>query len=204
MGITFEVHEPIHVTAYIDASFAIHPDMKSHTGSVVTLGKGAIYAKSGTQRLMTKSSTEAELVALSDAANQVLWTRNFLESQGHPQPPTLVYQDNQSTIQLIRNGRSNSERTRHVDIRYFFLHDRITTGDIDIVYLPTTDMIADILTKPLQGELFRKLKKQLLNIPPLSITYAEGCKTGDHVDPPPTPTRKKTNPHFQYPSGKKT
>ena len=151
MGITFEVHEPIHVTAYIDASFAIHPDMKSHTGSVVTLGKGAIYAKSGTQRLMTKSSTEAELVALSDAANQVLWTRNFLESQGHPQPPALVYQDNQSTIQLIRNGRSNSERTCHVDIRYFFLHDRITTGDIDIIYLPTTDMIADILFKPLQG-----------------------------------------------------
>ena len=65
-GITFEVYEPIHVIAYIDASFAIHPDMKSHTGSVITLGKGAIYAKSGTQRLMTKSSTEAELVALSD------------------------------------------------------------------------------------------------------------------------------------------
>ena len=64
-------------------------------------------------------------------------------------------------------------------------------------------MIADILTKPLQGELFRKLRKQLLNIPPLSITYAEGCKTEDHVDPAPTPTWQKTNPHFQYPSGKK-
>ena len=203
MGIIFEVHEPIHVTAYIDASFVIHPDMKSHTGSVVTLGKGTIYAKSRTQRLMTKSSTEAELVALSDAANQVIWTRNLLESQGYPQPPALVYQDNQSTIQLICNGRSNSERTRHVDIRYFFLHDRITTGDIDIVYLPTTDMIADILTKPLQGGLFRKLRKQLLNIPPLSITYAEGCKTEDHVDPAPTPTRKMTDPHFHYPSGKK-
>ena len=115
----------------------------------------------------------------------MLWTRNFLESQGHPQPPALVYQDNQSTIQLIRNGRSNSERTRHVDIRYFFLHDRITTGDIAIIYLPITDMIADILTKPLQGELFRKLRKELLNIPPppsLSITYAEGCKAEDHVD----------------------
>ena len=67
MGITFEVFEPIHVIAYIDASFAIHPDMKSHTGC--TLGKGAIYAKSGTQRQMTKSSMEAELVALSDASN---------------------------------------------------------------------------------------------------------------------------------------
>ena len=96
MGITFEVFEPIHVIAYIDASFAIHPDMKSHTGSVITLGKGAIYVKSGTQRLMTKSSTEAELVALSDSANQVIWTRNFLQLQGHHQPPATIYKDNQS------------------------------------------------------------------------------------------------------------
>ena len=63
----------------------------------------------------------------------------------------------------MRNGRSNSERTRHIDLRYFFLHDRITTGDIDIIYSATTDMIADTLTKPLQGELFKKLRKELLN-----------------------------------------
>ena len=125
---------------------------------------------------MTKSSTEAELVALSDSANQVIWTRNFLQLQGHHQPPATIYQDNQSTIQLIRNGRSNSERTRHVDIRYFFLHDRTRTGDIAITYLPTEEMIADLLTKPLQGELFRKLKKELLNTN-TSVTYAEGCKT---------------------------
>ena len=177
--------------------------MKSHTGSVIALGKGAIYAKSGTQRLMTKSSTEAELVALSDAANQVLWTRNFLECQGHPQPPALVYQDNQSTIQLIRNGRSNSERTRHVDIRYFLLHDRISTGDVDIVCLPTTDMIADILTKPLQGELFKKLRKELLNTTPPTLTYAEGCKTKDRTDSAPTLVRTKSNPRFPYPTSKK-
>jgi ribosomal protein L24E len=98
MGITFEVSESIRVMAYIDTTFAIHPDMKSHTGSVITLGKGAIYAKSGTQRLMTKSSTEAELVALGDSTNQVLWTRNFLQRQGHHQPPATISQDNQSTI----------------------------------------------------------------------------------------------------------
>ena len=160
LGATFKVHEPIHVIAYIDASFAIHPHMKSHTGCVITLGKGAIYAKSGTQRLMTKSSSEAELVALSHSANQVLWTRNFLRCQGHHQPPALIHQDNQSTIQLIRNGRSNSECTRHVDIRYYFLHHRMSTSDIDIQYLPTKEMIADILTKPLQVELFRKLRKE--------------------------------------------
>ena len=200
-GIIFEVYEPIHVIAYIDASFTIHPDIKSHTGSVINLGKGAIYAKSGTQRLMTKSSTEAELVALSDASNQVLWTRNFLECQGHLQPPALVYQDN--TIQLIRNGRSNSERTRHIDVRYFFLHDRINTGDIEIAYLPTTDMIADILTKPLQWELIKKLKKELLNTTPPTLTYAEGSKTEDRTDPAPTLARARYNRRFPYPIPKK-
>ena len=55
MGITFEVDKPIHVIAYIDASYGIHPDKKSHTGSVITLGKGAIYSKSGTQRLILLS-----------------------------------------------------------------------------------------------------------------------------------------------------
>ena len=203
MGITFEVFEPIHVIAYIDAFFAIHPDMKSHTGSIITLGKGAIYTKSGTQQLMTKSITEAELIALSEASNQVLWIRNFLEHQGHPQPPALIYQDNQSMIQLMRNGRSSSERTRHVDIRCFFLHDRITTGDIDIVYLPTTDMIADILTKPVHGELFKKLRKELINITPPTLTYAVGCKTEDRTHSAPTPIRTKSNPRFPYPTSKK-
>ena len=199
LGVTFEVHEPIHVIAYIDASFAIHPDMKSHTGCVITLGKGAIYAKSGIQRLMTKSSTEAELVAICDSANQVLWTRNFLRCQGHHQPPALIHEDNQSTIQLIRNGRSNSERTRHVDIRYFFLHDRMSTGDIDIQYLPTKEMITYMLTKPLQGELFRKLRKELINHHP-TVTYAANCKPEERTDNTVTCSRPKTNPNFQYPS----
>ena len=128
---------------------------------------------------------------------------NFLERQGHPQPPALIYQDNQSTIQLMRNGRSNSERTRHVDIQYFILHDRITTGDIDIVYLPTTDMITDILTKPLQGELFKKLRKELLNTTPPTLMYAEGCKTEDRTDPAPTPVRMRSNPRFPHPTSKK-
>ena len=97
----------------------------------------------------------------------------------------------------MRNGRSNSERTCHVDIRYFFLHD------IDIVYLPTTDMIADILTKPLQGELFKKLRKELLNTTSPTLTYAEGCKTEDRTDSAATPVRTKSNPQFPCPTSKK-
>ena len=64
-----------------DASDATHDDMKSHTGSVMTLGKGAIYGSSTRQRINTKSSTESELVAVNDVMPQILWTRYFLEIQ---------------------------------------------------------------------------------------------------------------------------
>jgi hypothetical protein len=150
---------------WIDASFAVHEDMKSHTGAVIGIGKGPFWAKSSTQKLMTKSSTEAELVGVSDAAGQLLWTREFLLSQGHSVGPAVLYQDNQSTIALLNNGKSNSERTRHVAIRYFFLKDRIDREEIRAEYLNTGDMIADILTKPLQGEHFTRLRSLLLNWP---------------------------------------
>ena len=78
-------------------------------------------------------------------------------------PPATIYQDNISAIQLIKNGRSYSEKITHVDIKYFFLHDRILHGDICVKYMNTKDMIADVLTKPLQGEPFRVLRDKLLN-----------------------------------------
>ena len=163
LGVTLEVNDPITVTSYIDASYGVHHDLKSHTGCTITLGKGTIYAKSSTQKLNTKSSTEAELVAMSDGANQVIWTRNFLLEQDYQMGPAIIYQDNMSTIQLIKNGKSNSERTRYINIRYFFLTDRIKSGDVIVTYMKTEDMIADILTKPIQGEPFRRLRNQLLN-----------------------------------------
>ena len=76
----------------------------------------------------------------------------------------IIYQDNQSTIAMAERGRSSSERTRHIHIRHFFIKDRIDSGEVKLKYLPTEEMIADILTKPLQGALFRKLRGKLMNI----------------------------------------
>jgi len=76
----------------------------------MTLGKGAMYTASSKQKLNTKSSMEAELVAVDDAMGQVLWTRHFLATQGHPVPTTTIYQDNRRTILLAENGKSSSLR----------------------------------------------------------------------------------------------
>ena len=77
--------------------------------------------------------------------------------------PATVYQDNMSTIASVKNGKSNSDRTRHIAIRFFFISDRVTSKEINVEYMPTGEMLADILTKPLQGALFVKLRDKLLN-----------------------------------------
>jgi len=151
------------VRSYIDASYGVHPDGKSHTGMTISMGKGPIMSKSTKQKLVSKSSTEAELIALSDSTSIVIWVRNFLEAQGYKMPPAEVYQDNTSTMAMVAAGMPTSNRTRHISIRFFFVKDRVASGELDISYMPTLDMVSDILTKPLQGELFVKLRKELLN-----------------------------------------
>ena len=92
--------------------------MRSHTGVVMTLGRGTTYSASTKQKLNMKSSTEAELVAIDDAMAQVLWTRNFLVAQGEYVPTTTIYQDNKNTILSAENGKQSSSRqTRHLNVR---------------------------------------------------------------------------------------
>jgi len=152
---------------WVDASFAVHPDMKSHTGATMSLGKGSVVSMSNKQKLNTRSSTEAELVGVDDAMPRILWTRYFMKAQGYDTNPSTLFQDNQSTILLANNGTaSSSKRTRHIDIRYYFITDRVKTNEINIEYCPTKEMIGDFFTKPLQGTLFYKLRALVLNLSP--------------------------------------
>jgi hypothetical protein len=150
---------------WVDASFAVHPDMKGQTGATMSLGRGAVYSSSTRQKINTRSSTEAELVGVEEAMTGIVWTRYFLEAQGFEIRDNVVYQDNQSAILLEKNGTASSgKRTRHVNIRYFFVKDRIDNGEVRVEYCPTEEMLADIFTKPLQGALFRKFRDRLLNV----------------------------------------
>ena len=166
---------------WIDASFAVHPDMKSHTGITMSLGKGSPFSSSISQKLNTKSSTEAELVGVDDGMPLVIWTRNFMIEQGYNVKDNVVHQDNQSAILLEKNGRASSgRRTRHVNIRYFFVTDRIKNGELRIEYCPTGDMWGDFFTKPLQGSAFKRQRAQIMNLPaelplPITTTSSQEC-----------------------------
>ena len=163
LGIKLEGGKNLGVYAYIDASYAVHEDYKSHSGCVIGIGRGPVYANSKTQKLNTKSSSEAELIGISDNSNQVIWSREFVKEQGYNVDPAVIYEDNTSTINMVKNGRSNSERTRHIAIRFYFIADRVNAKEIRVEYKRSEDMIADILTKPLQGKQFYNLREQLLN-----------------------------------------
>jgi len=163
LGIRLNADKDVAIYAYVDASYGVHQDMKSHTGGVISLGKGPVYVTSAKQKLMSKSSTEAELIGVSDVLSQVIWTRDFLLAQGYEVGPAKLYQDNESTIALAEKGYSTNSKTRHIAIRYFFVKDRIDAGEVALEHLPTEQMLADMLTKPLQGTLFRKLRSELLN-----------------------------------------
>jgi hypothetical protein len=163
--LTLEADDTQILKWWIDGSYATHHDMRSHTGGMLSLGKGAAYASSIKQKLNTKSSTEAELVAVNDVLPQVLWTRYFLEAQGYKIQDSVVYQDNLSAMLLEKNGKgSSSKRTRHINIRYFFVKDRVQSGELSIQHCPTGIMIADFFTKPLQGTAFRKFRDEIMNI----------------------------------------
>jgi hypothetical protein len=140
----------------------------------MSMGTGAVYSSSTKQKLNTKSSTEAELVGLDDVLPQALWTKYFMEAQGYG-VSTILNQDNQSTIKLSENGKALSGKgTRHINIRCFFIADRIARKEVAIQHCPTKETVADCFTKPLQGELFYKFRDQIMGVVPVDAII------GDH------------------------
>jgi hypothetical protein len=131
---------------YVDTSFAVHPDFKSHTGAMMTLGKGAMQSITRKQKRNVQSSTEGKLVAVDNAATMILWTKLFLEAQGYDVDKNIVYQDNKSAILLETNGKKSSgKQTRALNICYFFITTQVEKGNAQIEHCRTNNMAGDFL-----------------------------------------------------------
>ena len=154
---------------WVDASFAVHPDMKSHTGGVVSYGRGGIACKSTKQKTTMRSSTHAEMVGVSDYLPTTIWITNFMREQGYPPLENFLEQDNESAIKLEVNGRTSAgAKSRHLDIRYFWIKENLENMGINVRHCRTLQMLADFLTKPQQGSLFRVMRDVLLGKLPIS------------------------------------
>ena len=124
-----------------------------------------MYAKSSKQKIVSKSSTEAELIATSDTAAQAIHLRSFITGQGYTTGPVIIHQDNLSCMALLKRGRPGAEGSRHIDIRYFWLKERVDGGEVRVEHIGTEDMFSNSLTKPTQGAQFIRERAGLTNWP---------------------------------------
>ena len=164
-GIVLCIGDEITVGAFVDAAYGVHTSSgKSHSGCAIVLGVGGpIHVKSTKQKIVTKSSTEAELVALSDYASQAIWVRNLVIAQGYDIGPVVLHQDNMSCMALIKRGGAASERSRHIDIRHFWVKEKVDGREAVVRHLPTDKMFVNVMTKPTQGKQFVAERNALTN-----------------------------------------
>jgi hypothetical protein len=125
-----------------------------------------IRADSNTQKAVSLSSAEAELVALSDLCKHIIWIRSVLDELGITQDgPSTIYQDNKSTISMALKGPSNGHRSRHINIRFFFVKEHIDSQQIKLVHIAGLRMLADILTKAeANGVTFDKMVQAMRDV----------------------------------------
>lgn len=152
---------------YSDADWASDKvDRKSTSGSVSMFYNGPFSWSSKKQRSVATSSCESEYIALANCAKQGQWFAQVLRDLGYSQfigkNPRLVHMlgDNQGAIALTKNAHLN-ERSKHIDIAYHYIRDLAEQGSLRVDYIPTGDMVADGMTKPLDRVAFEKFKGQL-------------------------------------------
>ena len=186
---------------WIDASYAVHPNMRRHTGATMSMGNGSIYSGSWKQKMVTRSSTESEVVGVYDVLPQILWIKKFLEDQGLTIKETVLYQDNMSSMLLERNWRQSSTKpTKHMDIWYFYVGDHIQNKTLSLKHCPTEEMLANYFTKSLQGVLYSPafiITSWELSLPMDILKLIGVCWTDDdhdtHIWRHPNGTRRHPN-----------
>jgi hypothetical protein len=172
LGITFrqdnsaDAAAAIRLFCYVDASYASHPDSKSHTGYCFGLGdpnNGMFFSRTVKQPNVTLSSTEAENAAAVEATKEIIWFRQLLTELGFPQlAPTLMYCDNASMITLAEDYSGNHKRVKHYLTRVNFMIEQVRMGNIELQHVVSEHNVADILTKPLGPTEFLRLRPFLL------------------------------------------
>ena len=162
-GIKFDPGGKVSPVVYSDASHACHSDGTSRTGIIVMMGGGPIATASSKQKLVTRSSAEAELIGICDGATLGLHIRAFLEHQGHSIGPTILHEDNESTIKMVLAGKPTTKQSRHINLRYYFVKQHIVSGELVLLYCCTADMLADMCTKAQVGGVFTSIRDRVIH-----------------------------------------
>ena len=133
---------------------------RSVSGNVFFIQSGPFSWSSKKQELTAESTTEAEYISLWLAGRQSTWIRSILEAVGLPmEKPLRIMSDSQSAIALATRGEATHKGSKHFDVKFHATRDRVERNEIEILFCPTKEQVADGLTKPLSRERFQEMTK---------------------------------------------
>ena len=156
MELTLEAESMDSILWQISAVYGIHPYLKGRSSGMMLFLNGPVASKSSKHRINSRSSTQSEIIGVDDRIPGVLWMFHFLSGCSFEVNENIVYQDNQSLIPMERNEKYLcGKKTHNIDLRYFFINDRIKQKKVSVKYFPVEEITRAYFIKPLQGALFR-------------------------------------------------
>jgi hypothetical protein len=159
------VPQSLKMISTADASYAEHVDGKSHSGGTVGFESKTscnFAFVSSKQPVVAKSACEAELIAQNKVGDLVEWARELLDELGYAQGKVPMLVDSTCAMQMVQQGTGSFKRAKHIKVRFFWLKDLIDKDMLELIYMPTDELLADILTKPVTGWKFQYLLYKLL------------------------------------------
>jgi len=164
----------LEIIGYVDSDFATDSNnRRSVTGYVVFIGNSLVSWKSKQQGCVTMSSTEAEYYAMSQCAAEMVFIRNVLRDFGFGNLRMEMRCDNSGAIFIARN-MAVGQRTKHIDTRCHYVRELVETGELEVIYVKTTDNVADLLMKNLGSGSFGKFA-EVLKTGNISTLEEGGC-----------------------------
>jgi hypothetical protein len=161
-GIFYEAKNQLQVHGYTDADWVGNvSDRRSTNGFLFSFGSGAVSWSSKKQPTVALSSTEAEYRGAAIAACEVVWLQKLLSDLGLlVNAPVVIYCDNISSI-LLANNPVYHARTKHIEVHYHFIREKVLAKKIDLIHVSTEDQVVDIFTKALGTDKLKKFRKML-------------------------------------------
>ena len=143
------------LVGYSDADYAGDPTTRRSTsGYVFILNGAAVTWSSRKQPIVALSTMESEYIAASDSTREAVWLRRLLDDLGEQQrEPTLLRCDNESAIGLAYNPLAH-KGSKHIEVRYHYIREQVTCGNVEVVHVRTQNQFADVLTKAVDGETY--------------------------------------------------
>ncbi|XP_065632023.1 uncharacterized mitochondrial protein AtMg00810-like [Quercus suber] len=191
----FLQHGPLSLSAFSDSDWAGDPfDRRSTTGFLVYLGYNPITWSAKKQETVSRSSTESEYRALASTAAELSWIRQILKDLGIflPSSPTL-WCDNVSALAIASNPVFHA-RTKHVEVDYHFVRERVLRRDLQVKYVATGDQYADIFTKSLSTARFCFLRSKIMvSVDPMVLRGDVKASTLDNTAFKPDEEEEKCN-----------